>query len=82
MDQSPTLTELIDALRRDVDTLREEDTVLRQDNTALRQENAALKHHVAELRRLLDKNTSNISKPPSRYGRNKPPRVCQSLRGR
>ena len=75
MEKTPTLAELIGALRRDVNSLREE-------NTALRQENAALKQQVAELQRRLDKNSSNSSKPPSSDGLNKPPRVFKSLRGR
>ena len=82
MEKTPTLAELIGALRRDVNSLREENTALRQENTALRRENAALKQQVAELQRRLDKNSSNSSKPPSSDGLNKPPRVFKSLRGR
>src|ERR1700709_1220643 len=82
MDTTPTLAELIDALRRDVDILRKDNAALRQENATLRQENAALKQQVADLRRRLDNNSSNSSKPPSSDGLKKPPRVLKSLRGR
>ena len=64
----PEVRDLIGALRREIE-------VLRADNAALRQE-------VAELRRQLDKNSSNSSKPPSSDGLKKPPRVAGSLRGK
>ncbi len=45
-------------------------------------ENAALRQEVADLRRQLDKNSSNSSKPPSSDGMKKPPRIAGSTRGR
>jgi hypothetical protein len=82
MEKSPTLAELIDALRGDVDSLRAANAALCQENATIRQDNAALKQQVADLRRRLDKNSSNSSKSPSSDGLNKPPRVFKSLRGR
>jgi transposase len=64
----PELRDLIGALRREIE-------VLRADNAALREE-------VAELRRQLDQNSSNSSKPPSSDGLKKPPRVAGSTRGK
>ena len=62
------LRDLIGALQREIE-------VLRADNAALRQE-------VADLRRQLDKNSSNSGKPPSSDGLKKPPRVAGSTRGK
>jgi transposase len=64
----PEIRDLIGALQREIE-------VLRADNAALRQE-------VADLRRQLDQNSSNSSKPPSSDGVKKPPRVAGSLRGK
>ena len=64
----PELRDLIGALQREIE-------VLRADNAALRQE-------VADLRRQLDKNSSNSGKPPSSDGLKKPPRVAGSTRGK
>ena len=63
----PELRDLIGALQREIE-------VLRADNAALRQE-------VADLRRQLDKNSSNSGKPPSSDGLKKPSRVAASTRG-
>ncbi len=68
MELSPALQELIEGLQRDIAELRAE-------NAALRLENAALNQEVADLRRQLDKNSSNSSKPPSSDGFRKPPRA-------
>ena len=51
---APEILDLIDALRREI-------VVLREDNAALREE-------AADLRRRLDKNSSNSSKPLSSDG--------------
>jgi transposase len=62
------IVELISSLQREIEVLRAE--------------NAALRQEVADLRRQLDKNSSNSSKPPSSDGLKKPPRVFGSLRGK
>jgi transposase len=62
------IVELISSLQREIEVLRAE--------------NAALRQEVAELRRQLDKNSSNSSKPPSSDGLKKAPRVFGSLRGK
>ena len=49
---------------------------------SLRAEITALRAEVADLRRRLDLNSSNSSKPPSSDGLGKKPRVAGSLRGR
>ena len=65
-------------LSADVSALIQE---LRREIAALRAENAALKQEVADLRRRLDKDSSNSSKPPSSDGPAKKPRIAGSLRG-
>ncbi|MGB3583853.1 MAG: IS66 family transposase [Roseiarcus sp.] len=62
------IRDLIAALQREIENLRAE--------------NAALRQEVADLRRRLDKNSTNSSKPPSSDGLTKPPRVAGSLRGK
>jgi transposase len=64
----PEIRDLISALQREIEVLR--------------MENAALRQEVADLRRQLDKNSSNSSKPPSSDGIKKPPRIAGSTRGR
>jgi transposase len=64
----PEIGDLIGALQREIEVLRAE--------------NAALRQEVADLRRQLDKNSSNSSKPPSSDGLKKPPRIAGSLRGK
>jgi transposase len=64
----PEIRDLITALQREIEVLREE--------------NAALRQEVAELRRRLDTNSTNSSKPPSSDGLSKPPRIAGSLRGK
>ncbi|HKN27446.1 MAG TPA: DUF6444 domain-containing protein, partial [Roseiarcus sp.] len=64
----PEVRDLIAALQREIEVLRAE--------------NAALRQEVAELRRQLDQDSSNSSKPPSSDGLKKPPRVAGSTRGK
>jgi transposase len=64
----PEIRDLVGALQREIEVLRAE--------------NAALRQEVADLRRQLDKNSSNSSKPPSSDGLKKPPRIAGSTRGR
>jgi transposase len=69
---SAEIRELIEALRREVADLRRENET-RAENTSLRTENA-------DMRRRLSLESSNSSKPPSRDGLKKPPRVGQPAR--
>src|SRR5271166_321272 len=55
---------------------------LQSEIEALRADNAASRQEVADLRRQLDKNSSNSGKPPSSDGLKKPPRIAGSLRGK
>ncbi len=64
----PEIRDLIGALQREIEVLRGE--------------NAALRQEVADLRRQLDKNSSNSGKPPSSDGLKKPPRIAGSTRGK
>jgi transposase len=64
----PEILDLVTALQREIEVLRAE--------------NAALRQEVADLRRQLDKNSSNSSKPPSSDGLSKPPRVAGGTRGK
>ena len=64
----PEVRDLIAALQREIEVLRAE--------------NAALRQEVADLRRELDQNSSNSSKPPSSDGLKEPPRIAGSLRGK
>ena len=63
----PEIQDLIAALQREIEILRAE--------------NAALRQEVADLRRRVDTNSSNSSKPPSSDGLKKRPRIAGSLRG-
>lgn len=62
--------------------IRDLAAALQSEIEVLRVENAALRQEVAELRRRLDKTSSNSSKPPSSDGLRKPPRVAGSTRGK
>jgi transposase len=64
----PEIRDLIDALRREI--------------VVLRTENAALREEISDLRRQLDKNSSNSSRPPSSDGLKKPQRIAGSTRGK
>ncbi len=64
----PEIRDLIAAIQREVEILRAE--------------NAALRQEVAELRRQLETNSTNSSRPPSSDGLRKPPRIAGSLRGK
>jgi transposase len=91
MNLRPTaIRDAIDALICDIAKLRGEvarlqraNEGLRAENEALRGENVALRADVAELRRRLNLDSSNSSKPPSSDGlKKKKPRLPGSLRGR
>jgi transposase len=64
----PEIRDLIAALQGEIEILRAE--------------NAALRQEVADLRRRLDRNSSNSSKPPSSDGLGKPPRLTGGARGK
>jgi hypothetical protein len=55
---------------------------IQQSLSAALHENGFLKQRVSDLRRQLCKDSSNNSKPPSRDGLEKKPRILSSLRGR
>jgi len=85
---SPELHAIINGFRRELAEVRQElfeaqceIAELRVENSGLRLENVALKQEVADLRRQLDTNSSNSSKPPSSDGLKKKPRIAGSLRG-
>ena len=71
---SPDVSALIDELRTEIAGLRTHMAIVLA-------ENAALKREVADLRRRLDRDSSNSSKPPSSDGPAKKPRIAGSLRG-
>src|SRR5574337_266955 len=62
--------------------IRDLAAALQSEIEVLRVENAALRQEVAELRRRLDKTSSNSGKPPSSDGLREPPRVAGSTRGK
>ena len=74
MASSPAASALIEELLQELGALQQELAALRAENAALQQENA-------ELRRRLDQDSSNSSKPPSSDGPARKPRMAGSLRG-
>ena len=73
--QIASLEHSLSAALHEIGVLKDEIGVLKHEIGVLLQENSAL-------RRQLDKNSSNSSKPPSSDGLKKPPRVPISLRGK
>ena len=69
-------------IREAIEALQREIADLRRENEALRADNGALRAEAAELRRRLDLDSWNSSKPPASDGLKKKPRVPGSLRGR